>query len=91
MNNHLEEKRREKTEKRTHQCLVENLVNEAKVEAKRLLTQHTAVILEHCGQPVEQVNDEGGRYVELGGGDKVQIVGLHKNKLGPVNVLNHNE
>lgn len=70
-----------------YQRLVQDLVDEAKIEPERLLTEDPAVVLEDGGQPVEEVDDQGGGDVELGGADKVQVVGLDEDELGPVNVL----
>jgi len=72
---------------KAYQRLVKDLVNETKIEPDRFLTEDSTVILEHGGQPGEQVNDQGRGDIELGSADKVHIVGLDEDELGPINVL----
>mmetsp|Transcript_10019 Transcript_10019/g.24931 ORF Transcript_10019/g.24931 Transcript_10019/m.24931 type:complete len:205 (+) Transcript_10019:711-1325(+) len=57
--------------------LVHQLVDEGEVLAQRLLRQHADVVLAHLRELSEELDDEGGRHVEDGGGQEEDAVLAH--------------
>eukprot|EP00053_Salpingoeca_punica_P008787 m.78484 g.78484 ORF g.78484 m.78484 type:complete len:448 (+) comp14750_c0_seq1:297-1640(+) len=66
--------------------LVEELVNEDKVDADALLGQHAAVVLEDVGDTRQELEDHGWGHVELCRADKEQAVALDVDKVDPFDI-----
>jgi hypothetical protein len=72
---------------RTHDHLVEELVQQDEVLPDGLLRQQAAVVLEDLGDAVEELEGEGRRDVELGRRDEVDAALLDEEVVDPVDVL----